>query len=82
MADSMQSGLLRTLLRMVRQRLDTFDLDYDAAWQSDWYERPFTQDEIAAHPDGARIRSTVEAVAAHLVQRAVADLQRDLGTEV
>ena len=58
------------VLRAVRDEAQHAEIDLDAAHRSDWWHRPFTEAELDAHPDGLRIRATVEIAIADAVARA------------
>jgi hypothetical protein len=38
------------------------EIDLDSAYRSGWWHRPYTAEELNAHPDKERILATIEAV--------------------
>jgi hypothetical protein len=60
-------GLLgRDLRRDLILEIECHEVDLDECQQPAWFTRPFTEAEVEAHPDGPRIRATVETAARRL----------------
>jgi hypothetical protein len=49
------------------------DFDIVAAERTGWWHRPFSEAELAAHPDGERIRATVRAAIDDVIDQACAE---------
>jgi hypothetical protein len=53
----------KEIIKTIKVEAQYAEIAFDriAGWHSGWWHRPFTEAEIDAHPDGERIRATLEA---------------------
>jgi hypothetical protein len=61
----MMNARWRYIERLIRDA----GVDFDAAQRPGWYHKPFSWEEIAAHPDRDGIEATAKATAEELVKR-------------
>jgi hypothetical protein len=76
-AQKQEPELEATLLSIVRHGIFA-EIDIEAAAVPGWYYRPFSRDEIEAHPDRERIMATIEAVVDDVLRSVKAQLADEI----
>jgi hypothetical protein len=69
---------MNAILQSVIEEASYGDLDLDRAAEPSWYHRPFTEEELTAHPDQERIRATIEAAVFAAVRQACVNVECQL----
>jgi hypothetical protein len=69
---------MNAILQSVIEEASYVDVDLDRAAGPSWYHRPFSEEDLGAHPDEARIRATIEAAVFVAIRQACVNVECQL----